>query len=606
MCGIIGYTGQNPAAEILLSGLEKLEYRGYDSAGICIQTENGLAVEKTVGRVSALRRLLEGKTHIAGRTGIGHTRWATHGVPSVVNSHPHLSDTGKIAVVHNGIIENESELRAWLLERGHAFRSETDTEVIANLIGHYYSLCHDFLASVRSTVSRLKGSFALGILCEDVPRTLIAAMEDSPLAVGIGEGEYFVASDVTAFAGHTNRVAYLKNGDLAVIEEKSVLFYDSCGVPVQKKIETVLRESSDSELGTFPHFMLKEIYEQPKAVEDTVNGCKDSGITLQNRLKNPERIYLVGCGSAYYAALWGKYIIGKICAIPAETVVASEFRYGCPAIGPKDLVVAISQSGETADTLAALKEAKRRGAHTLAVVNVDGSAIAKYADDVLYTRAGPEIAVATTKAFSCQLCVLLMIALSIGDAGGTLKQEEHNAAAEALQNLPDQIRYVLRSVNVEKIQRLADCYCDRKDAYFIGRDTDCPICFEASLKLKEVAYLHSEAYPAGELKHGPIAMIEKGTLVVALATSERLFDKTMANIREVEARGAEVLCVTVEERETQARAVADHVVTVPATHPLLQSALAIVPLQLFAYFMALNRGCDVDKPRNLAKSVTVE
>lgn len=613
MCGIVGYAGSRQAASVLLDGLEKLEYRGYDSAGVCVHNETGLKMVKAKGRLSVLRDRLEGGAALPGTVGIGHTRWATHGAPSDANSHPHMSWTGKIAVVHNGIIENEARLRAKVLRKGATFRSETDTEVVANLVGYYYEKYGDFVQAVRETVMRLEGSFALGIQCVDMPGTIIAVKKDSPLIFGFGEGENFIASDVPAILKYTQTVAYLEDGDMAVFDANSVTFYDSTGEEVEKKREKITWEMSAAERGGYDHFMIKEIFEQPKALKDTISPrLRDGQITLDGvelsaeYLKGLRKIYLVACGSAYYVSVLAKYIIEKICRIPTEAMMASEFRYCDPVVDEKNLVIFVSQSGETADTLAALREAKRRGAQTLAIVNVVGSAIAKAADQVIYTWAGPEIAVATTKAFSTQLAVVYLLTMQMAKTLGTMSDEEYATLVQGLEQLPYDVDQVLDPKHLERCQYLASRYHAHHDAFYIGRNIDSGICLEGSLKLKEIAYLHSEAYPAGELKHGPISLIEDGTLVVALATIEPLFDKTMANIKEVKARGADVLCVTLEDLEENAAAIADSTISIPAIHPMLQPSLSIIPLQLFSYYVALYRGCDVDKPRNLAKSVTVE
>ena len=613
MCGIVGYAGGRQAAPVLLEGLSKLEYRGYDSAGICVYTENGLTVEKTKGRLQALRDKTHDGADLQGMVGIGHTRWATHGAPSDVNSHPHLSDSGKISVVHNGIIENEAVLRKWLEKRGVTFRSETDTEVVSNLVGWFYEKDADLLGSVRKALARLEGSFALGIMCADQPGTVVAVKKDSPLIFGFGEGENFVASDVPAILKYTQQVAYMDDGEMAVFDAESVTFYDPHGDVTQKQRETITWELSAAERGGYAHFMLKEIMEQPKAVRDTLSPrIKDGqvyleGISLTKEyLQSIKKIYLVACGSAYYVSVLAKYSIEKACKIPTEAVMASEFRYSDPVVDESSLVIIISQSGETADTLAALREAKARGARTLAIVNVVGSAISKQADQVIYTWAGPEIAVATTKAFSTQLAVVYLLTLHMAHTLGTMDTSTYKALVTQLQQLPDALERVLRKENMEKCQYMANRYQGRHDAFYVGRNLDSAICLEGSLKLKEVAYLHSEAYPAGELKHGPISLIEDGTLVVAVNTVTPLFDKTMANVKEVKARGADVLCIVPEGMEERAMEVADNCIGIPAVHPMLQPSVSLIPLQIFAYYMAVNRGCDVDKPRNLAKSVTVE
>lgn len=613
MCGIVGYAGKQQAAPILLEGLSKLEYRGYDSAGICVVHDGQLQVAKAKGRLQVLCEQTDNGAAVPGVLGIGHTRWATHGAPSDINSHPHLSDSGKIAVVHNGIIENEANLRQWLERKGITFRSETDTEVVSNLVGYFYSKCGDFLRAVRSAIGRIEGSYALGILCQDHPGTIVAVKKDSPLIFGFGEGENFVASDVPAILKHTQTVAYLEDGEMAVFTADTVDFYDRAGDAIEKKQELITWELDAAERGGYDHFMLKEIFEQPKVLRDTVSPrirgreVVLEGIDLSAKyLKGLRKIYLVACGSAYYVSVLAKYTIEKACRIPTEAVMASEFRYSDPVIDENNLVIVISQSGETADSLAALREAKRLGARTLAIVNVVGSAIAKAADQTIYTWAGPEIAVATTKAFTTQLAVVYLLALRMARELGTIEDDEYMKTVSELENLPEKISQVLSAENVQKIQYYASRYYGHHDAFYIGRNMDSAVCLEGSLKLKEIAYLHSEAYPAGELKHGPISLIEDGTLVVALATVTPLFDKTMANVREVQARGADVLCITLEELAQKAEKQCPELICVPTVMPMLQPSLSLIPLQVFAYYMAINRGCDVDKPRNLAKSVTVE
>lgn len=612
MCGIVGYAGNRQSAPILLDGLAKLEYRGYDSAGICI-TGDGLRIVRSKGRLQVLKEKTHAGADLSGTVGIGHTRWATHGAPSDLNSHPQLSDSGKIAVVHNGIIENYMQLRKKLEDRGIVFHSETDTETVSNLIGYYYEQEGDFLAAVRHAVRHLRGSYALGIVCADRPGTIIAVKKDSPLIFGFGAGENFIASDVPAILRYTQTVTYLDDGDMAVFNADTVIFLNADGDPIEKKRETITWELAAAERGGFDHFMMKEIYDQPKALRDTVfPRWKDGRVVLddislpEDYLRGLRKIYLVACGSAYYVSVLAKYTIEKTCRIPAEAVTASEFRYSDPVLDGHNLVILISQSGETADTLAALREAKARGARTLAIVNVVGSAIAKAADDVLYTWAGPEIAVATTKAFTAQLAAVYLLTLHMSQTLGTLSDDQINAVMVELLGLPERIEGLLCQENLQKIRYYATRLCNCRDAFYIGRNMDSGVCLEGSLKLKEVAYLHSEAYPAGELKHGPISLIEQGTLVVAVATVEPLFEKTLSNIREVKARGAQVLCITLEHLVPQAEKAADNTFAVPAIHPMLQPSLSLIPLQLFAYYVALERSCDVDKPRNLAKSVTVE
>ena len=613
MCGIVGYAGHQQAAPILLDGLSKLEYRGYDSAGICIHGPQGLDTVKAKGRLQVLQEKIQDGAALPGLLGIGHTRWATHGAPSDQNSHPHASCDGKIAVVHNGIIENYLQLRERLLGKGMQFCSDTDTEVVSNLIAYYYQKHGDFLCAIRKAVYRLEGSYALGILCLDCPDTVVAVKKDSPLIFGFGQGENFIASDVPAILKYTRQVAYLDDGDMAVFTANSVRFYNGVGDPVEKTPEHIAWEMSAAERGGYPHFMLKEIHEQPKALRATLSPRIQNGRVVLDDVKlsrayleGLKRIYIVACGSAYYVGCLGKYILERTCRIPVEPIPASEFRYSDPVLCGDTLVVIISQSGETADTLAALREAKRRGAQTLAIVNVVGSAIAKAADQVIYTWAGPEIAVATTKAYSTQLSVIYLLALYIAQQLETLSPQEQDALRGSLVLLPDLVEQTLCHENITKSQHYASLLFDNHDVFYIGRNLDSAICLEASLKLKEIAYVHSEAYAAGELKHGPISLIEHGTLVIAVATIRSLFDKIMSNVKEVKARGADVLCLTLDSLAQEAEKTADHVLTVPETHPLLQPSLSIVPLQTFAYYTALARGCDVDKPRNLAKSVTVE
>ena len=613
MCGIVGYAGKEQAAPILLDGLAKLEYRGYDSAGVCVYGASGLKVAKAKGRLAHLAELLDGGKALEGTVGIGHTRWATHGAPSDENSHPHMADSGKIAVVHNGIIENYQKLKERLIAEGKRFHSETDTEVVANLIEHFYDQGFDFKMAVRKAVERIEGSYALGILCRDDPDTIIAVKKDSPLIFGFGDGCNYIASDVPAILKYTREVCYLDDGDMVLFTDHEAHFFDAAGDPIQKTPEHIAWDTSAAEKGGYAHFMLKEIHEQPKAVRDTLSPRMRNGQILLDDisltaeyLKNLSRIYVVACGSAYYVGVQSKYIIEKLCQVPVEPVLASEFRYADPVLGGDTLVVIISQSGETADTLAALREAKARGARTLAVVNVVGSSISKLADDVIYTWAGPEIAVATTKAYSTQLAVVYLLALYIAQCLETVAPARLAQLYACLEKLPDQISEVLSDQVISGIQYDASRYFHNHDVFYIGRNLDSATCLEGSLKLKEIAYLHSEAYAAGELKHGPISLIEDGTLVVALATNPALFDKTMSNVREVKARGAEVLGLTIAPLREEILKTVDSAVLIPETDPLFQPSLSIVPLQCFAYYVALMRGCDVDKPRNLAKSVTVE
>ena len=613
MCGIVGYIGKRQAAPILLDGLAKLEYRGYDSAGICVFSEDGFSVAKTKGRLAALSDLTDGGTKLQGCLGIGHTRWATHGAPSDRNSHPHVSSNGKICVVHNGIIENYLVLKEYLQSVGKAFESDTDTEVISNLFEYYYELEGDLLRAVRRAIEKLTGSYALGILCTDRPGKMLAVKKDSPLIFGFGEGENYIASDVPAILKYTRKVVYLNDGDMVDFSADGAVFYNALGERVEKVPEHIAWEMSAAEKGGYPHFMMKEIHEQPKALRDTINPrIKNGRVVLDDLqlsadyLRGVRRIYIVACGSAYYVGCLGKYILEKTCRIPVEPILASEFRYAQPVLGDDTLVIIISQSGETADTLAALREANTLGARTLAIVNVVGSAISKAAHDVIYTWAGPEIAVATTKAYSTQLSVIYLLALYIGDLLGTLNAEEYQTMLKALTELPELLSSMLTEDYLDRIEALAGELFEHHDVFFIGRNLDSATCLEGSLKLKEIAYVHSEAYAAGELKHGPISLIEDNTLVIAVAGVPELFDKTMSNVKEVKARGANVLGLTTGDLEADVCKTVDRYLLVPKTHPLLQPSLNVVPLQIFSYYMALARGCDVDKPRNLAKSVTVE
>lgn len=613
MCGIVGFAGTRQAAPVLLEGLERLEYRGYDSSGIAVAGEDGLMIARAAGRLRVLKERTAGGDQLPGCTGIGHTRWATHGAPTDANAHPHLSASGKIAVVHNGIIENHVALREELEAKGILFSSETDTEAAAHLIGMYYESSGDFLWAVRQAVQRLRGSFALAVLCGDEPGTIIAVKKESPLVFGFGSEGNFIASDVPAILKHTRNIVYLNDGDMVAFEAQQVRFFDSDGRQIAKNTETIPWELACAERGGYAHFMLKEIFDQPKALFDTIHPRLQGGMVVLEGVELPRdylcglrRICMVACGSARYVALLGKEMLERYCRIPVEVAAGSEFRYAVPAVDGRDLVIVISQSGETADTLSALREAKRRGAMTLAIVNVVGSAIAKAADQVLHTWAGPEIAVATTKAFSAQLAALELLTLCIGKEMGTVSPDEYYAMAKALTGLPGDVQKVLDLWKNGEMGAFAARYCSGRPVFYIGRNWDSALCLEGSLKLKEVAYLPSFAYPAGELKHGPIALIEDGTPVIALATNEALFEKTLSNIREVKTRGARVLCVTLDTLAEEAVKAADDAVAVPMVHPFIQPHLSLLPLQLLAYEAAVQHGCDVDKPRNLAKSVTVE
>ena len=608
MCGIVGYIGDNQAAPILLEGLEKLEYRGYDSAGVAVFSENGIRVAKAKGRLRVLSELIEGGKAVAGTLGIGHTRWATHGAPSDVNSHPQTSEGGKFAVVHNGIIENYLYLKNHLMRRGVQFVSETDTEVVAQMLEYYDR--GDILETIAKVISKVEGSYALGIISTEYPDRLFCVRKDSPLIIGVGAGENFIASDIPAILSHTRDIYRLKDNEIAVLTRDAVEFFNPDAEPVEKTIEHIEWDIEAAEKGGYEHFMMKEICEQPKAVRDTIaprirNGrvvLDDITLTAE-QLRNFTKICIVACGTAYHVGVVAKYAFEELLRIPVEVDVASEFRYRKPIIDERTLMIIISQSGETADTLAALREAKRAGCRVLSIVNVVGSTIANESDDVIYTWAGPEISVASTKAYSTQLAVIYLLALYIGEKLGRLSAEELDRYIDELQQIPELIEKML--AHKENIQFFASRYFNAGDMYFIGRNVDYAASLEASLKLKEISYIHSEAYAAGELKHGPISLIEDGTLVIALATDGRLFDKMMSNIREVKARGAVVLGLATEDR-TEIAEQTDMVFYIPKVSPFMLPSLSVIPMQLFAYYVASMKGCDIDKPRNLAKSVTVE
>lgn len=607
MCGIVGYIGSKQAAPILLEGLEKLEYRGYDSSGIAVINNGEINVQKAKGRLSVLKEKTNNGADVPGFAGIGHTRWATHGEPSDVNAHPHLSNSGRFAVVHNGIIENYMALKKRLISKGFEFISETDTEVIAHLFEYYYK--GDIMDAMIKVIDRVEGSYALGVLCSDYPDSFIAVRKASPLIVGLGEGENFIASDVTAILKHTRNVYYLEDDEIVVLKKDSVKVYNTDKEEVEKEISTVDWDVSAAEKGGYEHFMIKEIEEQPKAVRATISPrIKDGKIVLddvsltKDDIKNLRKIFIVACGSAYHVGVVGKYIIEKMCRIPVETVIASEFRYCDPIVKKNDLVIVISQSGETADSLEALKVAKDHGARVLSIVNVVGSAIANASDDVIYTWAGPEIAVATTKAYSTQLTVMYMLSIYMADKLSTITSGQYKQYIDDLEKLPDLIAETLK--NKDQIAYLASKFYNCHSIFFIGRNLDYAVSLEGSLKLKEISYIHSEAYAAGELKHGTISLIEDGTLVIALATGKELFDKTVSNIKEVTTRGAVVLGLTTTEHSMTG--IADYTIQIPTTNPMFLPSLSVIPLQLFGYYVAAQKGCDIDKPRNLAKSVTVE
>ncbi len=610
MCGIVGYVGREQAAPILLDGLRRLEYRGYDSAGIAVTSkEKGLQVVKSVGRLQTLADKTQDGASVTGTMGIGHTRWATHGEPSDANSHPHVSEDGRIAVVHNGIVENYLEIKQLLQSKGVTFQSDTDTEVVAQLLEYYYE--GDILKAVFKVLDRIEGAYALGIICADAPDQLIAARKMSPLILGYGDGCSLIASDVTAVIAHTREVCYMDDDEVAVLSRDGIQLYNAMCEPIEKPHSIVDWDVSAAEKGGYPHFMFKEILEQPEAVAKTIQPrIRNGRVVLDDLDLTPDyvrsisRIYIIACGSSYHVGMVGKYNLEKLLRKPVEVVLASEFRYCDPIVDDRTLALVISQSGETIDTLAALREAKRLGARVLSIVNVVGSSIARESDDVLYTWAGPEIAVATTKAYSTQMAVLDLLGLYFADALGAISPERYQALVEELQRVPEKMQTILDQK--DDIQYFASRYFNHESVFFIGRNLDYALGLEGSLKLKEISYIHSEAYASGELKHGTISLIEPGTLVIALGTYGPLFDKAMSNVKEVKARGADVLALTTESRRNELAAEVNGVIAIPDTEDMLLPNLGVLPLQLFSYYIALMRGCDIDKPRNLAKSVTVE
>ncbi len=608
MCGIVGYIGTKQAAPIILDGLSKLEYRGYDSAGMAVFDGSKINITKSVGRLQVLENMTHGGETMPGVSGIGHTRWATHGVPNDINAHPHFNKEGTIAVVHNGIIENYLALRRKLSSKGYKFVSETDTEVLAHLLDYYYK--GNPMEAVTKVLHRVEGSYALGILFADCPDQIFAARKDSPLIVGQNEEGCFMASDVPAILKYTRKVYYVDNQEVVRLRADHMHFYTVDEEEIKKEPVTIEWDANAAEKAGYEHFMLKEMYEQPKTVTDTLMPrIKGNDIVIDElnmtdkEMAAIRKIHIVACGSAYHAGVTGKYVIEGLARVPVEVDLASEFRYRNPILEENSMVIVISQSGETADTLAALRESKARGFKVLGIVNVVGSSIAREADNVMYTWAGPEIAVATTKAYSAQLIALYLLALKLGKVRGTIDGKLFCSLLGDLKCLPDQIEMLLN--NKLKIQKFANRYIGAKDVFFIGRGIDYAISLEGSLKLKEISYIHSEAYAAGELKHGTISLIEEGTLVAAVSTQPELYAKTISNMVEVKARGAFVLAVTCEENKEIEKA-ADYVIYIPETNPYFANSLAIIPLQLFGYYVAVGKGCDVDKPRNLAKSVTVE
>ena len=608
MCGIVGYLGTKNASEVIVDGLSKLEYRGYDSAGVAVCNDGELEIRKFKGRLAVLAEDIE-KNEMKGHLGIGHTRWATHGEPSDVNSHPHFNKDKTIAVVHNGIIENYMELKEELKEDGIEFRSETDTEVIAHLVDKYYE--GNLLDAVYKTVARLRGAYALGVICKDNEDELVAVRKDSPLIAGVGEGENFIASDIPALLKYTRKVYFLENGEVVHIKGNELKIYDSERNPVEKEIYDVKWDIEAASKGGYDCFMLKEINEQPEGVKNTLERRIDEngnivldGIHLTKEdLDNINRIYIVACGTAYHAGLLGKNALEKYLKVPVITDIASEFRYSDNFVDEHSLVILVSQSGETADTLAVLRDSKAKGAKILAITNVVGSSISREADEVFYTWAGPEIAVASTKAYTTQITSLYMIALNFALEKGTITREEYLETIEKMKELPEKIQSVLD--NQDKIKETAERIVSKEHVFFLGRGVDYSLAMEGSLKLKEVSYIHSEAFAAGELKHGTIALIEEGTPVISIATQENLFEKMVSNMQEVKARGAFVASIA-QEHNRSVEKVSDEVIYIPNCDDMLVPIVAVVPMQLLAYYVSTMKGLDVDKPRNLAKSVTVE
>ena len=610
MCGIVGYIGKRQAADLLVEGLSKLEYRGYDSAGVAIIEDERISVRKLKGRLANLENDLKSNP-INGYIGIGHTRWATHGEPSDVNSHPHSNGEATISVVHNGIIENYMRLREWLTEKGYEFLSETDTEVIPNLVDYYYRDGRSLFDAVVKATSKLEGSFAIGVIANNEPDKIIAVRKDSPLIVGLGENESFIASDIPAVLNHTRDVYLLEDKEFVILTKDGVELKTEDGEKIEKEVYHVTWNVDAAEKGGYEDFMLKEIHEQPKAVRDTLAGKIQLGkeIELDNvkftkeELENFDKVYIVACGTAYHAGVVGKTVIEKLAKIPVEIDVASEFRYRDPLITNKTLIIVVSQSGETADTLAVLRDGQRQGARVLAITNVVGSSVSREADDVIYTLAGPEIAVASTKAYVTQLAAFYVLGLYFGRLKETITEEYAESIKAELLQIPEKIEKALEMK--EELQKYADKHYNHRDIYFLGRGLDYAVAMEGSLKLKEISYIHCDAYAGGELKHGPIALIDNGTAVITLLTQEALKDKIVSNVREVSTRGGNIFAVVNEGDETS-KEVVDSLVYIPKTIDLLTPMISVVPLQLISYYVAKQKGCDVDKPRNLAKSVTVE
>ena len=608
MCGIVGYIGARNAAPVLLEGLRKLEYRGYDSAGIALLSEGEISISKVTGRVENLCEMTGNGKNIPGNLGIGHTRWATHGAPTDTNAHPHLSNDGIFAVVHNGIIENYMDLQKELMKDGYRFESETDTEVIVHLLEKYYS--GDLKRAVMMAAARLQGSYALGIVCTKEPEKIYVVREASPLILGVGIGENYFASDVTALVANTRNAIYLDDGEFAEIRKDAIQVYDPAGRTVNKAITRITWDVKAAEKGGYEHFMLKEIIEQPGAVEATISPRIRNGEVVlddvkfsEEEIKSINKIVITACGSAYYAGCAGKKTIESLCRIPVQVELDSELRYDDPLIDEHTLLIVVSQSGETADTIAAMKECKRRGARTLAIVNVVSSTIAKLADDTIYTWAGPEIAVATTKGYTTQVAVLYLFAVFAARKAGKISDEENKNLIQKIKTLPNLMQQAL-DMN-SGIAKLASRYANSESMFFIGRNTDYAVALEGALKLKEISYIHAECYAAGELKHGTIALISEHQPVVAICCNESITEKTMSNIVEVKARGAEVLTLAVKG-DRKVVSLADDMIFIPSVDAIFSAVVIVVPLQLFAYYIAKENNCDIDKPKNLAKSVTVE
>lgn len=609
MCGIVGYIGDKRASDVIIDGLRRLEYRGYDSAGVAAISGGSIGLRRSVGKLNQLVKIL-GQQPLEGALGIGHTRWATHGKPSEENAHPHTDCSGKFVVVHNGIVENYVELKKNLIAEGHVFKSETDTEVFAHLIEKYYT--GSLLAAVQRTLADVRGAFALGAICSDNPKSIVAARQDAPLIIGVAEGESLLASDIPALLPYTRDMIFLEDGDVVELTAGGVSIYGRDGKAVQRKTQTILWDAVQAEKGGFKHFMLKEIFEQPQTIQDTFLGRLNpaEGVVFLEDvkldpayLKEISKIYVVACGTSYHAGLVGKFLFENLARIPTEVDIASEFRYRSPVLDPKALVIIISQSGETADTLAALRLAKQSGCQTLAVCNVVGSTASRDADHVLYTHCGPEIGVASTKAFTGQLTALYLLALCWANQRGALVGDEFRKLLAEFWEVPMRIREVLKKH--EEIQALAKEYATKRDFLYLGRNLNYPIALEGALKLKEISYIHAEGYPAGEMKHGPIALIDENMPIMVVATQSRVYEKVLSNIEEAKARGGNIIAIATEG-DTAIKAKSERQIYVPAIDELFSPILTVIPMQLFAYYVSVALGCDVDQPRNLAKSVTVE